>query len=150
MFPVLLFLGIVIPIIELVLLYVLSHYIGFWETLGIIFITGFLGVILWRWQGLGTLARFRSSIGREMSVGDAILDGAMIFFAGGLLLAPPNPLNLERNGFDGLVGLSAVDSVEPWDFQKVNLEMVTKTRSTFQFWGLHSILFSILGSRSRT
>jgi UPF0716 protein FxsA len=84
----LLILGIAIPAVELVLLVLISESIGFWSTLGLIIGTGTVGAVLWRWQGFGVFGRLRRGIGKGSSPGDALLDGAMIFFAGGLLLTP--------------------------------------------------------------
>lgn len=99
--PILIFLGIVVPTVELTLLFLLSQWIGFWYTVGLIIITGVMGAMLWRWQGFGVWGRLRtemaSSVVREMQgqkTGDIptpidiLMDGALIFFAGGLLLTP--------------------------------------------------------------
>lgn len=105
MLPFLIFLGIAVPATELFLLVMISYWIGFLYTLGIIVVTGVIGALLWRWQGFGVLGRFRAgfsaSILQQMAGGDgtkssnapespldAMFDGAMIFFAGGLLLTP--------------------------------------------------------------
>lgn len=88
MLPYLIFLGIAVPAIELFLLIQLSWYIGFWWTLGIILFTGVIGVLLWRWQGFGIIRRVQRELLTGVSPGTALLDGALIFFAGGLLLTP--------------------------------------------------------------
>ncbi len=88
MLPILIFLGIAVPATELFLLILISNSIGFWPTVGIIVATGVLGAVLWRWQGFGVFGRLKMGIGSGASPGDALLDGAMIFFAGGLLLTP--------------------------------------------------------------
>ena len=82
----------------------IAQWIGFWSTLGIILVTGVLGAFLWRWQGVGVFGRFRMAMSEQIlrqmtgtaekeesdnaSPIDVLLDGAMIFFAGGLLLTP--------------------------------------------------------------
>ena len=99
--PILLFLGIAIPATELFLLFLISNWIGFWPTLGLIVTTGVFGALLWRWQGFGVVGRLRTGlaggilqnmVGTQPKPGDSpldvLLDGAMVFFAGGLLLTP--------------------------------------------------------------
>lgn len=101
MLPLLLFLGIVIPATELFLLFLISNWVGFWPTFGLIVTTGALGALLWRWQGFGVVGRLRTGltggilqnmVGTQPKPGDSpldvLLDGALIFFAGGLLLTP--------------------------------------------------------------
>lgn len=84
----LILLGIAIPAIELFLLIWLAGVIGFWQTIGIIVVTGVLGAILWKWQGFGVFGKLRAGMIQGMNFGDTLLDGALIFFAGGLLLTP--------------------------------------------------------------
>ncbi len=86
--PKLIFIGIAVPIIELGLLMFLSSRIGFPWTIGIVVLTGVLGAVLWRLQGLGVIGRLGSALRQQDSAADALMDGALIFFAGGLLLTP--------------------------------------------------------------
>ena len=88
MLPKLIFIGIAVPIIELGLLIFLSSRIGFSWTIGIVVFTGVLGAVLWRLQGLGVIGRLGNALRQRDSAADALMDGAMIFFAGGLLLTP--------------------------------------------------------------
>lgn len=88
MLPKLIFIGIAVPIIELTLLIFLSSKIGFPWTIGIVVITGVLGAVLWRLQGLGVIGRLGSALQQQDTAADALMDGALIFFAGGLLLTP--------------------------------------------------------------
>lgn len=43
---------------------------------------------MWRLQGLGVIGRLGNALRQQDSAADALMDGAMIFFAGGLLLTP--------------------------------------------------------------
>ena len=86
--PKLIFIGIAVPIIELMLLIFLSSKIGFPLTIGIVIFTGVLGAVLWRLQGLGVIGRLGNALRQQDSAADALMDGALIFFAGGLLLTP--------------------------------------------------------------
>ncbi len=88
MLPKLIFIGIAVPIVELTLLMFLSSKIGFPSTIGIVVLTGVLGAVLWRLQGLGVIGRLGSALQQQDSAADALMDGALIFFAGGLLLTP--------------------------------------------------------------
>ena len=48
--PYVLLIGIAVPVVEILLLLWMAEAIGFWMTVGIIFITGGLGATLWRYQ----------------------------------------------------------------------------------------------------
>lgn len=88
MLLILILLFIVLPTVELGLLYSLSNEIGLGRTMLIALGTGVLGASLTRSQGLATLAR----ISRQMAGGevptDALVDGAMILVAGAVLITP--------------------------------------------------------------
>ena len=79
---------ILIPLIELAILFFLSTIIGFWYTILIIIITGFLGAIMARRQGVITLARIRSNLDQGMTPSDELFHGALIVVGGLLLLTP--------------------------------------------------------------
>jgi UPF0716 protein FxsA len=84
----LLALFILVPFVELVLLLQLAKYTSISFTLGLIVVTGLVGTMLARHQGWQTM----QSIQRQMQSGklptEPLLDAAMIFFAGALLLTP--------------------------------------------------------------
>ena len=111
--PYLLLLGILIPATELFLLVVISNTWGVGWTFGLIICTGVLGAFLWRRQGLGAWGRIRSGLGRGESPGNALMDGAMIFFAGGLLLTPG--LITDLSGFALLIPFSR-NCIKRWVF----------------------------------
>lgn len=79
---------ILIPLIELAILYFLGTLIGFWYTILIIIATGFIGAFMARRQGLKTLSRIRSNIEQGILPSDELFHGALIFAAGLLLLTP--------------------------------------------------------------
>jgi UPF0716 protein FxsA len=49
---------------------------------------GVAGALLWRWQGIRTLVRIREEMAAGRMPADAMVDGLLIFFAGGLLISP--------------------------------------------------------------
>ncbi|MDG2470893.1 MAG: FxsA family protein [Pirellulaceae bacterium] len=120
--PYILLIGIAVPVVEILLLLWMAEAIGFWMTVGIIFITGGLGATLWRYQGIGVLGRLRQGIHQKQSPGDALMDGAMIFFAGGLLLTP--------GILTDLVGFSLLI---PWNRKFLRNRMKAHFSSRFQF-----------------
>lgn len=79
---------IAVPIIEIGLFIEVGGWLGLWPTLGIVILTAIAGAFLLRRQGFGVLADLQ----REMAQGGDptrhIAHGAMILFAGALLLTP--------------------------------------------------------------
>jgi len=77
-----------VPIIEIALFIQVGGWLGLWPTLGIVVLTAIAGTALMRAQGLATLAEFQ----RRMRAGEnptgLLAHGAMILFAGALLLTP--------------------------------------------------------------
>ncbi len=88
MFGRFLLLFILVPFIEMIILIRLGDYIGFWPTLALIILMGLLGLTMVRSQGMSVLRNFRKNIDAGVPPGQALLDGALIF-AGGLLLITP-------------------------------------------------------------
>jgi len=84
----LLVLFVVIPFVELTLLLQLAHWTDPWTTLGLVIITGVVGTLLARSQGWKTMQRIRSELARGAMPAEALMDAAMIFCAGALLLTP--------------------------------------------------------------
>ena len=84
----LLLLFIAVPLIEMALLVVIGQYIGFLPTLGIVFLTGFLGALLARSQGLQVVARIRSELGFGRVPAESLIEGLLILVAAAVLLTP--------------------------------------------------------------
>lgn len=79
---------IAIPIIEIALFLEVGGLIGTWPTLGIVILTAVTGSYLMRIQGALALSSLQSSF-REMRDPTApIANGALILFAGALLITP--------------------------------------------------------------
>jgi UPF0716 protein FxsA len=84
----LLILFIIVPLIEIGLFITVGGQIGLWPTLAIVVLTAILGTWMLREQGLRELSRLRSSIEQMRDPTDSLANGAMILFAGALLLTP--------------------------------------------------------------
>ncbi len=78
----------VVPIVELSLLVWLGRETEWWIPVLIVIVNGMVGALLWRWQGIRTLVRIREDMAAGRMPAEALVDGLMIFFAGGLLITP--------------------------------------------------------------
>ena len=78
----------VVPIVELALLIWLGGQTVWWVPVLLVIADGIAGALLWRWQGLRTLLRIREEMAAGRMPADAMVDGLLIFFAGGLLITP--------------------------------------------------------------
>jgi UPF0716 protein FxsA len=78
----------IVPFLEIYLLIKVGSYIGAFTTVMVVILTGFLGALLARYQGLQTILRIRESLQRsEIPAGD-MLDALLILVAGIVLLTP--------------------------------------------------------------
>ncbi|MGD9634446.1 MAG: FxsA family protein [Pirellulales bacterium] len=78
----------VVPVVELVLLVWLGGQTVWWLPVLLVIADGLAGALLWRWQGIRTLVRIREEMAAGRMPADALVDGLLIFFAGGLLITP--------------------------------------------------------------
>jgi UPF0716 protein FxsA len=76
------------PLAELALLIYIGNLIGVLNTILIVVITGILGALLARHQGLATLSRIRSNVERGILPSYDLLQGVLILIGGLLLLTP--------------------------------------------------------------
>ena len=79
---------IIVPIVEIYLFIKIGTYIGAFNTISLIFVTAFLGVIYARYEGLNTLKSGFSQIVNNKTPIYEILSGATLAFAGFLLILP--------------------------------------------------------------
>lgn len=79
---------IIIPLMEIIILVKIGAGIGFWPTLALIAVPGFLGAAMARSQGIAVLAEIKREIAMGRLPGIKIFDGFLIF-CGGLLLITP-------------------------------------------------------------
>lgn len=79
---------ILIPMIEIGLFIQVGGAIGLWPTLLIVILTAIAGSWLVRSQGLATLSKLQNSFQDLQDPTEPLAHGAMILFAGALLLTP--------------------------------------------------------------
>jgi UPF0716 protein FxsA len=97
----LVFLFVVTPLVELAILIYLGNLIGVLETILIVIVTGLLGAIMARRQGLAILSRIRGNIEQGI-VPSGELFQAFLILVGGLLLLTPG-LITDLIGFSLLI-----------------------------------------------
>lgn len=79
---------VLVPLIEIGLFIQVGGLIGLWPTLGLVLLTAFVGMRLMRSQGAQALNDLRGSMARLDDPAKPLAHGAMILFAGALLLTP--------------------------------------------------------------
>lgn len=79
---------IVVPVIEIALFILIGDLIGIWQTLAIVIVTAIIGAWLVRTQGALALEQLRASFSTLNDPTEPLAHGAMILFAGALLLTP--------------------------------------------------------------
>lgn len=77
-----------VPLLEISLFIQVGGYIGLWPTLLIILITAFVGANLVKSQGAREMANLRGSFNELRDPTEPLANGAMILFAGAMLLTP--------------------------------------------------------------
>ncbi len=77
-----------IPVIEIAIFIQVGGLIGLWPTLGLVLLTAVIGTLLVRSQGAQTLVELRRSLAELSDPSEPLAHGAMILFAGALLLTP--------------------------------------------------------------
>ncbi len=78
----------VIPLIELYLLIQVGRYFGAFHTIMIVLITGIIGGLLARSQGLSVQRQIRVDLQKGIIPTDSLIDGCFILIAGALLITP--------------------------------------------------------------
>lgn len=77
-----------VPLIEIALFIQVGGWIGLWPTILLVIVTAVAGAWMLRRQGLGTLRRLQGEIERGGDPSRSLAHGAMLLFAGALLLTP--------------------------------------------------------------
>ncbi len=88
MFPILLFLFIAVPVIEIALFIQVGGVLGVWPTIALGLLTAIVGASLVRSQGLQTLLTVQQRLAQGQLPAQQILEGVMLAVAGVLLLTP--------------------------------------------------------------
>ena len=84
--PFIIFIG--VPIIEVILFITVGKYIGLWNTILIIIVTGIIGVILVKSQGISVFNKALEEIKLNKIPIFSIFEGIAILIAGAFLLTP--------------------------------------------------------------
>ena len=79
---------IAIPLIEIALFIQVGGFIGLWPTLAIVLVTAIIGSSLVRNQGARELSKLQNSFSSLNDPTEPLANGAMILFAGAMLLTP--------------------------------------------------------------
>lgn len=78
----------IFPLIELSLLLLLGQKTSVATTVGFVLITGLLGAIMLRWQGLQALRKVQQDLQSGQMPTDSLVDGLLIVIASLLLISP--------------------------------------------------------------
>ncbi len=79
---------IVVPILEMLLLFRVAEYIGALATLGLVLLTAAVGIQILRQQGLATLTRANQRISSGELPAQEMLEGLLLAVGGAFLLTP--------------------------------------------------------------
>lgn len=88
MFPLILVLFLVVPIVELYVIVQVADGIGVLETLGLLVVVSIVGAWLVKAQGIGLIRRVQAKLAAGELPGTELVDGALVLFAGALMLTP--------------------------------------------------------------
>ncbi|MEZ6183705.1 MAG: FxsA family protein [Planctomycetota bacterium] len=86
--PLLALLFVVVPLVELALLFQVGEVMGLGATIGLVLATGILGAALARHQGAAVLRQLSQAAQSGQDIGRTLAEGAMVLVAGVLLLTP--------------------------------------------------------------
>jgi len=87
-FPAMLVLFVVVPLVELALLIRVGEWLGMMPTLALVIATGVMGATLARMEGARVLTNMQKDLAEGRMPAPYILDGLMILVAGVLLITP--------------------------------------------------------------
>jgi len=77
-----------LPLAEIATFVLVGREVGVWTTLLLVLLSGVVGAVLLRVQGLGVLKRIRETTGRGVDPGRELVHGVMIVIAAFLLIIP--------------------------------------------------------------
>lgn len=86
--PILFLLFVLIPIIEITVLINVGQLIGVWYTVGLVFLSAFIGINMLRLQGFSVLARAQSRMNAGEMPGQEMVEGVVLAVGGALLITP--------------------------------------------------------------
>ncbi|MGZ8763872.1 MAG: FxsA family protein [Acidimicrobiia bacterium] len=79
---------VVVPLAELTVMIAVGQWIGVWEAIALLLAVSLVGAVLVKRQGVGAWRRIRSEVRSGQVPAAAVLDGALVLFAGVLLIIP--------------------------------------------------------------
>ena len=79
---------VVVPLVDLYVLFLVAGRIGGLETVALVILTGIVGGALAKMQGMQTVRRLQYKAARGESPSSELADGALILFGAALLLTP--------------------------------------------------------------
>ncbi len=88
MFGIILIAFLVVPLVELYVIIQVAGGLGVLETIGLLVLVSIVGAWLVRFQGLGVIRRIRGQLAKGVMPGTELVDGALVLFAGALMLTP--------------------------------------------------------------
>lgn len=129
LFPALAAVFIGLPLLDAVVLILLGRWLTFWPTVALVLISGFVGAGLAKREGTRVWRQIQQEWLQGRVPAQGMIDGAIIFVAGGLLAAP---------GFiTDLLGLSLLlppvrRPIKAWLRRKVERMIVAQYSTTFE------------------
>jgi UPF0716 protein FxsA len=84
----LLVLFITIPLLEMLILIKMGEAFGFWTTVALVIVTGFIGAVLARIEGFRTWLAIRAELRENRLPAEKMMDALLLFVAGVLLITP--------------------------------------------------------------
>jgi UPF0716 protein FxsA len=88
LFPKIVAVFIIVPILEMYMLIEIGRWVGALPTIGLVVLTGLVGVSLARAQGFAVLSRLRKNLDSGIAPTDELLSGVIILGGALLLLTP--------------------------------------------------------------
>jgi UPF0716 protein FxsA len=86
--PVLIALFVGLPLLDAMTLVLLGRFLGFWQTVAIVLVSGFCGATLAKQQGLRVLRSVQADLAAGRAPAEGLVDGVLILVASGMLIAP--------------------------------------------------------------
>ena len=88
MFGLVFLLLVVVPVVELFVLFQVAEPLGWLLTIILLLAISSVGATLMRWQTAGAVGRIRDTISKGQMPSNELADGALMIFGGALLLTP--------------------------------------------------------------
>ena len=127
---------VVVPLIEFSLLWLLGGWLGFWPTVGVIVVTGVVGTLFAKKEGLRVWRQWKRALGELRLPEEGVLSG-LLLLAGGVLLITPGVLT-DILGLSLLIGparnkLAAL--IEPRVKRSLDDKLGKRTRGVVRLTG---------------